>query len=91
MRILQRISMKWAKKVNDPPIIFEFHIRILKVICCRSKKKFVVLEITGPYLLNMTYLLCTKSWQKCPAFLEGAKDLLPHKVTQLNTNLDAVM
>ena len=35
-----------------PPIFFEFHIKILKVICCISKKKFVGLEITGPYLLN---------------------------------------
>ena len=33
-------------------IFFEFHIKILKVIFCRSKKKFVGLEITGSYLLN---------------------------------------
>ena len=31
---------------------FEFHIRILKVICWRSKKKFGGLEMTGPYLLK---------------------------------------
>ena len=37
-RILLRMSMKWAKKVDDPHF-FEFHIRILKVIFCRSKKK----------------------------------------------------
>ena len=32
-RILLRMSMKWAKKVDDPRFFFEFHIRILKVTC----------------------------------------------------------
>ena len=34
------------------PNFFKFHIRILQVICCKSKKKCVGLEITGPYLFN---------------------------------------
>ena len=38
--------------VDEVMFFFEFRIRILKVICCRSKKKFVGLEITGPYLLS---------------------------------------
>ena len=47
--LLLRMSMK----VGDPPFIFEFHITILKVICCRSKKTFLGLEITWPYLLKV--------------------------------------
>ena len=51
-RIFLRMWAKWAKKVDDPRFFFEFHIRILKVICCRSKKKFLGLEITGLYILK---------------------------------------
>ena len=51
-RILLRMSIKWAQKVGDPNF-FLFHIRILKVICCRSKRKFVGLEMTLPYLLKL--------------------------------------
>ena len=41
------------------PNFFKFHIRILKVIFCRSKKTFVGLEITGPYLLKTKQQLTT--------------------------------
>ena len=33
------------RRSMTPDFFFEFHIRILKVICCRSKKKFVGLEM----------------------------------------------
>ena len=39
------------RRSMTPKFFFEFHIRILKVIYCRSKK-FIGLEITGPYLLK---------------------------------------
>ena len=46
----KRRGRTWATKVGDPRFFFEFHIRILKVISCR--KKYVGLEIRGPYLLK---------------------------------------
>ena len=36
-----------------PDFFFKFQIRILKVICCRSNREIVGLEITGPYLLKI--------------------------------------
>ena len=46
------------RRSMTPNVFFEFHIRILKVIWWRSKKKLVGLEITGPYLLK-SILSCT--------------------------------
>ena len=41
-----------GRRLLVTPFFIEFHIRILKVISYRSKKKIVVLKITGPYLLK---------------------------------------
>ena len=63
-RILQRMSMKWVKKVDEPRFSFDVHIRILKVICCWSKKRFIGLKITRPTSLNNYLLKKMLEWSK---------------------------
>ena len=70
-RILLRMSMKWAKKVDDPRFFFEFYIRILKLICCRSKKITGILESVSSKKRFYSSQVNPKDFKRCNLDING--------------------